>query len=235
MNSHLTYRQKLDLQSVANSDNFRGLGATAQNIVHSLLENRSIFTGAIDAQTVALKDIHQNEAVAAALRHEDAKATLVTTFENLSEHQSNEHGKTRQEIVQQAACSAASLRVHMDKRLDEIKDLIKAAMNAKGVKEIRRLGEKTKAAQLSLAAMEVNLEVNMVCLPAHQGDRANIYRKFLPEQVQIMLKTTGSSSPMRPKTTPVRPWNENIPSLARLRKLLLLFKKPRDKPLLFPA
>jgi len=120
-----------------------------------VLQNRCIFSTAIDAQTVALKEIHQKEAVVAALRHQDVKSTILSTVENMNELQSSEHGNTRQEIAQRAACDAANLRAHMDKRSDEIKDLIKATKEAKGAKERVLLAEKANAAVASLVAMEL--------------------------------------------------------------------------------
>jgi len=175
----LIYRQKLNLQSVANSKNFQTLETTTQNIVLALLQNRSVFTMAIDAQTAELKEIFQKGAVAATLRHEDVKSTLFATVEDLSKLQSYEHGITRQEIAQRAACDAANLRAHMDKRTDEIRGLIEATGKAKGVKKRMQLAERANAAIASLAAMDLIRDSLMVCLTAHTKE--------------TMLKPVGNS------------------------------------------
>ncbi|CZR67814.1 uncharacterized protein PAC_17713 [Phialocephala subalpina] len=138
-------RQKLDLQSVANSDSFKNLEISSQNIVLAVLQNRSIFTTAIDAQSVELKEAHQKEVVVAALRHEDVKSTLLATVEDMSKLQSHEHRITRQEIAQRAACDAANLKVHMDKCTEEMTSLIIATSRAKGAKQRVRLKEKANA------------------------------------------------------------------------------------------
>jgi len=149
------HRQSLNLQFVANSHDFKTLETSTQNIVLAVLQNRSIFTTVIDAQTAELKEIHQEEAIAAAIRHEDVKSTLITTVQDLNEFQSQEHRVTREEIAQRAACDAANLRAHMDKRTDEIKSLLKATGKAKGTKEKVQLREKTNAATASLVAMDL--------------------------------------------------------------------------------
>ena len=111
-----------------------------------------------------LKETHQKEAVAAAVRHEDVKSTIPATVKDMNELQSYEHGATRQEITQRAACDAANLRAHMDKRSDEIKSLIKASKEAKGTKERVRLAEKANAAVASLVAMDLVHGSLVVCL-----------------------------------------------------------------------
>jgi hypothetical protein len=157
------YRQKLNLHTLSNSENFENLETSTQSIVLAVLQNRSIFAEAMDAQTAEFRDIQQREAAAATLRHKDAKSTLLATVEDINQLQSHEHGITRQEI-QRVACDAANLRAHIDKRTDEIKGLIKATGRAKGTKERVKLAERANAEFASLAAMDLIHSSLMVCL-----------------------------------------------------------------------
>jgi hypothetical protein len=111
-----------------------------------------------------LKETNQKEAVAAAVRHEDVKSTILATVKDMNKLQSYEHGSTRHEIAQRAACDAANLRVHMDKRSDEIKNLIKASKEAKETKERVQLAEKANAVVASLVAMDLVHGSLIVCL-----------------------------------------------------------------------
>ena len=123
-----------------------------------------MFTIAINTQTAELKEIYQKEAVAATLRHEDIKSTLLTTVEDLNELQSYEHGITRQEITQRAASEARDLRDRLDKCHAELTDLIKASGKAKGVEERVQLRERANATAATLVAMDLIHASLMVCL-----------------------------------------------------------------------
>ena len=149
---------------ISRSDNFKNLEASTQNIVLAVLENRSVFTEAICEQTVVFRELQQEEAAAAALRHTDVKSTLRASVKDINQLQSHEHSITRQEI-QRVAYRAADLRAHMDKSTDEIKALIKATNQAKGIKERVKLAEKTNAQYATLAAMDLvhaSLMVNIL-------------------------------------------------------------------------
>jgi hypothetical protein len=53
-----------------------------------VIENRSIFAEAIYEQTAELREIHQKEAEAAALRLKDVESSLLVTIEDLNQLQS---------------------------------------------------------------------------------------------------------------------------------------------------
>jgi hypothetical protein len=157
-------RKKVDLQLIANSDNFKTLETSTQKLIVAVLENRSVFAAVIETQIAELKEVHQKEASISAVRHENVKAAIVATVTSTSQQQAREHETTRQEIAQRAANEAAQLKVRMDKHTDEIKHLIRATSQSNGRNERKRLKEKTNAAAASLVAMDLIYESLMVCV-----------------------------------------------------------------------
>ncbi|KAF4637857.1 hypothetical protein G7Y89_g210 [Cudoniella acicularis] len=148
-------REKIDLQLVANSKKFETLETSTQGIILAVLENRSVFNTAIEAQSGELKNIYENQESKSAARHEGMKAKMIEVVTKTSEQQIHQHETTRGEIAQRAANEAVKLKVYMDKRTDEIKALIKETCEAKGTKERMQLKEKTNAAAASLVAMDL--------------------------------------------------------------------------------
>lgn len=143
---------------------FRTWETSTQNVVFAVLENRNVFSAVVESQTAELKEIHLKEATAASARHDHMNAIISATAAETNHLQIQEHRQTRQDVAQQAAANLASLRVDIDKRTDEIKELIKATHQAKTRKERSKLREKTNATMLSLTAEGLIYDSLMVCM-----------------------------------------------------------------------
>jgi hypothetical protein len=160
---------------LANSENFKRLDGSAQEIVLAVFENRSVLTAVVEAESRELKTMYASEAKLSAIRHENLK----TTTAEISQHQIQEHRLTREEIAERATNQAAQLRAHMDKSTDEIKALIKATHKAKGSWERNRLKEKTNATAASLVAMD--LIYGSLMVRTYAAQLTNVLRSSLAD------------------------------------------------------